>query len=255
MAFQPPPLANSLYLAMLQQERQDNDREHARFIEDDERRNRSMVAVAEFSLKKQAQDQAHERELQKLDLQRQVQRSDETFKQQQITSRADKGHAIDLYKQGRTLAAGEGKEAYTRGRNVATDARSVQRLGLREREVQLKEKMASQIGPLEDQFNAAMKVTADKRSVMQGAGRALNKNFMSKSDPTLLAEYQAAKKAYDKASQNSTQLESLLRQGQQILTGAGQGALRPGYYEDHVGNEGTSDDPFTFEDFNTGRAQ
>ena len=51
MAFQPPPLANSLYLAMLQQERQDNDREHARFIEDDERRNRSMVAVAEFSLK------------------------------------------------------------------------------------------------------------------------------------------------------------------------------------------------------------
>lgn len=255
MAFQPPPLANSLYLAMLQQERQDNDREHARFIEDDDRRNRSMVAVAEFSLKKQAQDQAHERELQKLELQRQVQRSNEAFKQQQSNARASQGHVVDLYKQDKRLAADAGKQKYTKGRNAQTDARATQRLGLREREVQLKEEMSKRIGPLKLQFDAAMKVTNEKRSVMDSTSRALNKSFMSKSDPTLLANYQAAKNAYDTASQKSDQLSGLVQEGRQLMTGQGQGALRPGTYEDHVSSGGTGGDPFSFEDFNTGRAQ
>ena len=80
MAMQPPPLANSLYLAMLQQERQDRERDHLRFIQDDERRNKSMMAVAQYSLQKQLQDQTHQRELEKLELQRQNQRASEAFK-------------------------------------------------------------------------------------------------------------------------------------------------------------------------------
>tara|TARA_R110000823_G_scaffold178635_2_gene311111 strand:- start:1523 stop:2392 length:870 start_codon:yes stop_codon:yes gene_type:complete len=256
MAMQPPPLANSLYLAMLQQERQDRERDHLRFIQDDERRNKSMMAVAQYSLQKQLQDQTHQRELEKLELQRQNQRASEAFKamnameRTKVTSDAalERSMLGDQAAGARTLAKGQfdleeqrRRQVFDRGEEDRETVAAAEKEKVRKSEFNQQQdirkgnldatkrrvtayeeyvagdkKLASELANLNKKFLTAHAVTKERKQTYDAALKALNKNIMTKEDLNLKQQVIDTEKAYREAAKVSDTLAALISQGDEI---------------------------------------
>jgi len=87
MAIQSIPLANSLYLAMLSQERQDSERRSLKQREDLMRRDKNMRDTQDYILRTQDQKQKHEREKQEMALKQRAQLMQERIEQAGLMER------------------------------------------------------------------------------------------------------------------------------------------------------------------------
>ena len=99
MAIQSIPLANSLYLAMLSQERQDSERRNLKHQEDLTRRDKNMRDTQDYILRTQDQKQKHERDKQDMALKQRAQ-----LMQERIEQAAMKRSLVSEYGRGQDRA-------------------------------------------------------------------------------------------------------------------------------------------------------
>ena len=117
MAIQSIPLANSLYLAMLSQERQDSERRNLKHQEDLTRRDKNMRDTQDYILRTQDQKQKHERDKQDMALKQRAQLMQERIEQAGMMERRQQQDQAAMQ---RTLVGERGKNIDRRQRHDAS---------------------------------------------------------------------------------------------------------------------------------------
>ena len=124
MAIQRIPLANSLYLAMLAQERQDQERRTLKEQQDLDRRDRNMRDTQDYILRQQDQKLGHQRAMEELALKKRAQLMQERIEQAGLMERRRQQDDAAMQ---RTLVGQRGRNLDREQRRAAAEATAAYR--------------------------------------------------------------------------------------------------------------------------------